>query len=78
MCVVTLVAAIEGDRQDIFEGAAASEASLRTALRTLAAASGVRGGDAIYNAEVLWTPSSADEALFKNEMLLDFPELLAL
>jgi len=32
----------------------------------------------VYNAEVLWTPSSADEALFKDEMLVDFPELLAL
>ena len=78
MCVVSLVVALEGDLLDAFTDAARSEASLSDALADVAAACLVRGGDALYNAEVLWTPSSADEALFKDDALLDFPELLQL
>lgn len=78
MCVVSIVVCLEGDETALFEGAALSEAGLRNALRDLATRCGVRGGDLVYNAEVLWTPSSADESLFKDDMLLDFPELLAL
>ena len=78
MCVVSIVVCLEGDETELFADAAASEPRLRTALRDLATRCGVQGGDLVYNAEVLWTPSSADEALFKDEMLVDFPELLAL
>ena len=78
MCVVSIVAVLEGDLIEVFEGAARSEQALRDALRDLSAACAVRGGDDLYNAEVLWTPSSADESLFLDEMLLDFPELMAL
>ena len=78
MCVVSVVVCLEGDLTQVFDGAALSEGSMRDALRDISAASLVRGGDALYNGEVLWTPSSADESLFKDDMLLDFPELMAL
>ena len=78
MCVVSIVVVLEGDLTTVFEGAADSEQKMRDALTDLGGACLVRGGDALYNAEVLWTPSSADEALFKDEALVDFPELMAL
>ena len=60
MCVVSIVVCLEGDETELFADAAASEPRLRTALRDLATRCGVQGGDLVYNAEVLWTPSSAD------------------
>eukprot|EP00635_Sarcinochrysidales_sp_CCMP3193_P005808 CAMPEP_0118902138 /NCGR_PEP_ID=MMETSP1166-20130328/7558_1 /TAXON_ID=1104430 /ORGANISM="Chrysoreinhardia sp, Strain CCMP3193" /LENGTH=239 /DNA_ID=CAMNT_0006841339 /DNA_START=36 /DNA_END=755 /DNA_ORIENTATION=+ len=78
LCVISLVVAIEGDVRDIFEGSSSSIRSLRAALTDLSATANVDGGYALYNAEVLWTPSSPKESLLRDEMLLDFPELLAL
>ena len=77
-CVVSLVVALEGDLTTIFDGAASSITNLRVALGDISAAASVDDGYALYNAEVLWTPSSPDETLLRDEMLLDFPELLAL
>ena len=76
MCVVSIVVCLEATRRRSRRGgvgaaAADGAARPRDAVRRA-------GGDLVYNAEVLWTPSSADEALFKDEMLVDFPELLAL
>ena len=62
MCVVSIVVCLEGDETELFADAAASEPRLRTALRDLATRCGVQGGDLVYNAEGLWTPSSADDA----------------
>jgi len=78
LCVVSLVFALEGDRAGDLAGAAASEAAMRDAVAAVAAAGAVRGGAELYNAEVLWTPSDAEEPLFAPEMVLSFPELLAL
>lgn len=78
VCVVSLVFALEGDFAAALEGAAASEAAMVSALTDVAAAARAKGGRDLFDAEVLWTPSSSDEALFAPEMLLAFPELLAL
>lgn len=79
MCVVSLVVALENTAMaELFDRAATSERAMTEALRDLAAAALVRNGEELLNAEILWTPSSPDEALFRDEMLLDFPELLAL
>ena len=72
-CVVSLVIALEGDLRDIFD--ASSITDLRQSFSDVAAAATVDAGDALYNAEVLWTPSSPDESLFREDLLLDFPEL---
>jgi len=78
LCVVSVVVALEGDLRDVFDGASSSVGSLRRAFNDLASAATVQGGEELYNAEVLWTPSSPDEALLRDDMLLDFPELLAI
>lgn len=78
LCVVSIVCALEGDVTDIFEGAPMSTPALRNALTDLAGAVQIDDGYNLYNAEVLWTPSSAEETLLKEDTILDFPELLAL
>lgn len=78
ICVISIVCALEGDFVDLFESAPSSIPSLLNALTDLAGAVQIDGGYNLYNGEVLWTPSSPDEALFKEDVLLDFPELMAL
>ncbi|KAJ1454976.1 hypothetical protein M885DRAFT_520887 [Pelagophyceae sp. CCMP2097] len=78
MCVVSLITAIEGDCMWVFDGASTSARGLGETLRNLGAQALVAGGDELYNGEVLWTPSEPGEALFKDDMLLDFPELMIL
>lgn len=78
ICVVSIICALEGDFVDLFESAPSSIPSLLNALTDLAGAVQIDGGYNLYNGEVLWTPSSPDETLFKEDVLLDFPELMAL
>mmetsp|Transcript_7743 Transcript_7743/g.11718 ORF Transcript_7743/g.11718 Transcript_7743/m.11718 type:complete len:257 (+) Transcript_7743:12-782(+) len=77
-CVASLIVALEGDLRSIFQGAANSVTDFRYALADLAAAATVDDGYSLFNAELLWTPSSPQETLLREDMLLDFPELLAL
>lgn len=38
----------------------------------------VDGGGCVNAVEVFWTPSQRDEVLTKQEMVMDFPELIDL
>lgn len=38
----------------------------------------VDGGYCVNAVEVLWTPGDKDEVLTKNDMIIDFPELIDL
>lgn len=78
ICVVSVVAALEGDLEDIFRNAPSSVRTLNNALTDLAGAAQINDGYNLYNAEVLWTPSSPDETLLREDAILDFPELILL
>ncbi|KAJ8599621.1 hypothetical protein CTAYLR_004695 [Chrysophaeum taylorii] len=78
ICVVSIVVALEGNLDDLFLATPSSAPSLRNILYDLASAVEVDEGEELYNAEVLWTPSSPSETLLREDMLIDFPELLAI
>jgi uncharacterized membrane protein len=76
LVVVSILAAVRGDKTDF--GSVASVGALKRALQLLAANVMLERGELLVAAEVLWTPSEADEVLTRPDMLLDYPELIDL
>jgi len=75
--VVSLVLEIQGDSTK-FDGAGFSLSGTKDVLSSIASNVLVDGGDCVNAAEVFWTPSDRDEVLTKNDIILDFPELVDL
>ncbi len=75
--VVSLVVEIQGD-ETTFEGAGYSASKTRDVIASIAADCLVDDGYCLNAAEVFWTPGEKDEVLTKNDMILDFPQLIDL
>eukprot|EP00980_Cylindrotheca_fusiformis_P008247 scaffold1736_cov127-Cylindrotheca_fusiformis.AAC.61 len=61
-----------------FDGAGYSLAQTNEVLSSIASDCLVDDGYCVNAVEVLWTPSDKDEVLSKNDMIIDFPELIDL
>ena len=59
-----------------FDGAGYSIAQTKEVLASIASDCLVDDGYCVNAVEVLWTPGEKDEVLTKNDMILDFPELI--
>lgn len=77
LVVVSLVVEMQGDETN-FEGAGYSATKTRDVLASIAADCLVDEGYCLNAAEVFWCPGEKDEVLSKNDMILDFPELIDL
>lgn len=75
--VVSLVVEIQGDNTN-FKGAGYSLSGTKEVLSSIASDSMVDEGYCINAAEIFWTPGDKDEVLRKNDVILDFPELIDL
>lgn len=75
--VVSLVVEMQGDETN-FDGAGYSNTKTRDVLASVAADCLVDEGYCLNAAEVFWTPGAKDEVLTKNDVILDFPELIDL
>jgi len=61
-----------------FEGAGFSLSGTKEVLSSIASDVMVERGDCLNAVEVFWTPSERDEVLTKQDIILDFPELIDL
>lgn len=59
-----------------FDGAGYSIAQTKEILASIASDCLVDDGYCVNAVEVLWTPGEKDEVMTKNDMILDFPELI--
>mmetsp|Transcript_31578 Transcript_31578/g.46599 ORF Transcript_31578/g.46599 Transcript_31578/m.46599 type:complete len:260 (+) Transcript_31578:172-951(+) len=75
--VISLVIEIQGDSTK-FEGAGFSLSGTKEVLSSIASDVMVERGDCLNAVEVFWTPSERDEVLTKQDIILDFPELIDL
>lgn len=75
--VVSLVIEIQGDQTN-FEGAGFSLSGTRDVLSSIASDAMVDEGYCVNAVEVFWTPSARNEFMTKNDVILDFPELIDL
>ena len=75
--VVSLVIEIQGDETN-FEGAGYSAAKTRDVIASIAADCLVDEGYCLNAAEVFWTPGEKNEVLTKNDIIIDFPNLIDL
>lgn len=75
--VVSVILEIQGDTTK-FEGAGFSIAGTKEVLSSIASDVNVEGGDCLNAVEVFWTPSDKDEVLTKQDLIMDFPELIDL
>ena len=73
--VVTIVLEIQGD-STTFDGAGFSITGTKEVLSSIASDALVDDGDCVNAAEVFWTPSERSEVLTRNDIILDFPELV--
>ena len=90
LAVVTLVAGVKGNGRGALERfargkARVDEASVAELLETLAAeaaaaayGSGEEADRGMVGVEILWTPSTPDEVLSREEVVLDYPDLIDL
>lgn len=74
---MSIVVEIEGDETK-FDGAGYSFSGTQEILSGLASDVMVQDGDCLNAVEVFWTPSEPDEVLGKEDIILDFPELITL
>lgn len=77
LIVVSLVLEIQGDSTK-FEGAGYSFAQTKEILASIASDCLIDDGYCINAVEALWTPSDRKEVLAKNDIIIDFPELIDL
>jgi len=77
LLVVSLVVEIQGD-QTKFDGAGYSLAGTKDVLSSIASDCIVDDGSCLNAVEVFWTPGEPEEVLVKNDIILDFPELIDL
>lgn len=75
--VVSIILEIQGDTTK-FEGAGFSIAGTKEVLSSVASDVNVEGGECLNAVEVFWTPSDKDEVLTKQDLIMDFPELIDL
>ena len=61
-----------------FQGAGFSLSGTKEVLSSIASDCMVEEGECLNAVEVFWTPSEATEVLNKNDVVLDFPELIDL
>jgi uncharacterized membrane protein len=61
-----------------FDKAGYSLSGTKEVLTSLASDAMVEGGDCVNAVELFWTPGDAKEVLTKEDILLDFPELIDL
>lgn len=77
LVVVSLVLEIQGDSTK-FEGAGYSFAQTKEVLASIASDVLIDDGYCVNAVEALWTPSERNEVLAKNDIIVDFPELIDL
>jgi len=77
LVVVSLVLEIQGDSTK-FEGAGYSVAQTKEVLSSIASDCLIDDGYCVNAVEALWTPSERKEVLSKNDIIVDFPELIDL
>lgn len=75
--VVSIIVEIQGDETK-FDGAGFSFSGTVDVLNALASDCMVEEGECLNAVEVFWTPSESDEVLTKQDLLMDFPELIDL
>jgi len=75
--VVSIILEIQGDTTK-FEGAGFSIAGTKEVLSSIASDVNVEGGECLNAVEVFWTPSDKDEVLSKQDLIMDFPEVIDL
>ena len=63
---------------DSFEGAGYSLTKTKDVLSSIASDAMVDEGYCVNAVEVFWTPSARNEVMTKNDVILDFPELIDL
>eukprot|EP00526_Cylindrotheca_closterium_P019506 CAMPEP_0113611320 /NCGR_PEP_ID=MMETSP0017_2-20120614/5492_1 /TAXON_ID=2856 /ORGANISM="Cylindrotheca closterium" /LENGTH=232 /DNA_ID=CAMNT_0000520257 /DNA_START=70 /DNA_END=768 /DNA_ORIENTATION=+ /assembly_acc=CAM_ASM_000147 len=73
--VVSMIIEIQGDSTK-FDGAGYSIAQTKEILASIASDVLVDDGYCVNAVEVLWTPGEKDEVMSKNDLILDFPELI--
>lgn len=73
--VVSLILEIQGDETK-FDGAGYSIAGTKEVLSSIASDCLVDDGYCVNAVEVFWTPGERQEVLSRQDMLLDFPELI--
>lgn len=61
-----------------FDGAGFSVSGTKDVLTSIASDVLVDGGYCVNAAEVFWTPSDKGEVLTKNDVVVDFPEIVDL
>jgi hypothetical protein len=59
-----------------FDGAGFSITGTQEVLSSIASDCMVEYGEMVNAVEVFWTPSERDEILTRNDVILDFPELI--
>lgn len=77
LVVVSLVLEIQGDSTK-FDGAGYSIMQTKEVLSSIASDCLIDDGYCVNAVEALWTPSERNEVLSKNDVVLDFPELIDL
>ena len=77
MVVATVLLEIQGDATET-EGVGESVRRTREALTSVAAGARTEGGRLVNAAEVFWVPGDGEEVVRREDVLLDFPELLDL
>ena len=75
--VVSLVIEIKGDETN-FDGAGYSSSKTRDVLASIAADCLVDDGYCLNASEIFWVPEEKNEVLSRNDIILDFPELIDL
>ena len=75
--VVSIILEIQGDTTK-FDGAGFSIAGTQDVLSSIASDVNVNGGECLNAVEVFWTPGDREEVLTKQDLIMDFPELIDL
>jgi len=75
LVVVSLVLEIQGDSTK-FDGAGYSITQTKEVLSSIASDCLIDDGYCVNAVEALWTPSERKEVLAKNDIIVDFPELV--
>lgn len=73
--VVSMIIEIQGDATE-FDGAGYTREATKKVLSNIASDCMVEEGDNVNAVEIFWTPSDPEEVLSKNDMIIDFPELI--
>ena len=77
MVVATILIEIQGDETKT-AGLGTSIAATRDVLTSVASGARVDGGRVVNAAEVFWVPGDGKEVVRRDDVTLDFPELLDL